>query len=415
MGFASAWLNEKTLFPELISDSPHPETGIIVVIPAYSEPDINSVLDSLDSCIQPPCMVEVIVVVNAPENAPEEHLQTNRIAIENIESRKKENKSFYRLFCINPEPVKDWGVGLARKCGMDEALRRFNAIGNPGGVILCLDADCRVDQGYLISVFSELYKEKNRSACSIYFEHPLYGSEYDRSSYLAIALYELHLRYHYQGLIFSGFPDAFHTVGSAMAVKALPYMKAGGMNRKQAGEDFYFIQKLIPAGGFFSINSTTVYPSPRKSFRVPFGTGASMEKMSGESGMLTYNMDAFRDLKETFSGLDKFYDSGKEGLSRLYYELPGRMRLFIPETEWIEKLAEIKGNTSEFRSFSKRFYSWFNMFKIIKYLNFIHLQVLGKKEVVVSATELLTSIGHKIDSGEASVLLKYYRELEKKK
>ena len=50
-----------------------------------------------------------------------------------------------------------------------------------------------------------------------------------------------------------------------MAVKALPYVKAGGMNRRQAGEDFYFIQKLVPSGGYFSLNSTTVYPSPRAS------------------------------------------------------------------------------------------------------------------------------------------------------
>jgi hypothetical protein len=414
MGFASAWLNEKALFPEFISDSPHPETGIIVVIPAYSEPEISIVLDSLARCSEPPCMVEVIVVVNAPENAPEKHLQNNRITIENIISRKKDNKTFYRLFYVSPEPIKDWGVGLARKCGMDEALRRFNAVDNPDGVILCLDADCRVDKGYLLSVYSELYLKKKRSACSIYFEHPLTGSAFDETAYKSIALYELHVRYHFQGLIYSGFPDAFHTVGSAMAVKAMPYMKAGGMNRKQAGEDFYFIQKLVPAGGFFSLNSTTVYPSPRTSFRVPFGTGASMEKLSKDSNMLTYNMDAFRDLKETFSRLQEYHDCDPARPEGTYYELPERMRLFIMESEWTEKLKEIKRNTSGFDSFSKRFYSWFNMFKIIKYLNFIHQQVLGKKEIVVSATELLTSIGHKIDSREASVILKYYRDLEKK-
>jgi len=42
------------------------------------------------------------------------------------------------------------------------------------------------------------------------------------------------------------------------------------MNRKQAGEDFYFIQKLMPLGGYFALNSTAIYPSPRESSRVPF-------------------------------------------------------------------------------------------------------------------------------------------------
>ena len=76
-------------------------------------------------------------------------------------------------------------------------------------------------------------------------------------------------------------------------------MKAGGMNRRQAGEDFYFIQKLVPAGGYFSLNSTVVYPSPRPSFRVPFGTGASITKLneSGEPFLMTYNISAFDELR----------------------------------------------------------------------------------------------------------------------
>ena len=91
-------------------------------------------------------------------------------------------------------------------------------------------------------------------------------------------------------------------MGSAIGVKALPYIKAGGMNRRQAGEDFYFIQKLVPAGGYFSLNSTVVYPSPRPSFRVPFGTGASITKLteSDEPLLLTYNILAFKELKIFF-------------------------------------------------------------------------------------------------------------------
>ena len=94
-----------------------------------------------------------------------------------------------------------------------------------------------------------------------------------------------------------------------MAVKALPYVKAGGMNRKQAGEDFYFIQKLVPAGGYFSLNSTTVYPSPRASFRVPFGTGASIGKLTEQMNvrLLTYNLQAFNELRSFFSMTESFY------------------------------------------------------------------------------------------------------------
>ncbi len=157
---------------------------------------------------------------------------------------------------------------------MDEAVRRFNLLNKPDGIILNLDADCRVKNNYFTAVFGEMHNRKDRTACSIYFEHPISGNEFSEEVYRSIILYELHLRYYLQGLAFTGFPYVHHTVGSAIAIKALPYIKAGGMNRRMAGEDFYFIQKLLPAGGFFNLNQTTVYPSPRSSARVPFGTGA---------------------------------------------------------------------------------------------------------------------------------------------
>ena len=72
------------------------------------------------------------------------------------------------------------------------------------------------------------------------------------------------------------FPFAFHTIGSSMAVRASSYMRQGGMNKRKAGEDFYFQQKIIPLCGFTECNSTVVYPSPRPSYRVPFGTGRAM-------------------------------------------------------------------------------------------------------------------------------------------
>ena len=103
---------------------------------------------------------------------------------------------------------------------MDEAVHRFNRINNPDGVILNLDADCLVEQNYLKSVCNELLKKSDRAACSIYFEHPLSGNDFPENIYKFITLYELHLRYYFQGLAFSGFPYVFHTVGSSSAVKA---------------------------------------------------------------------------------------------------------------------------------------------------------------------------------------------------
>ena len=38
MGFASAYLDERALFPEIIKETPDKDTGIIVVVPSYDEP-----------------------------------------------------------------------------------------------------------------------------------------------------------------------------------------------------------------------------------------------------------------------------------------------------------------------------------------------------------------------------------------
>jgi hypothetical protein len=418
MGFASAYLEQRALFPQEILEAPDSDTGIIVVVPAYNEPDIFKLLDSLNDCEAPACKTEVIIVINAPEDAPEESIENNKIALQNIESWKKaNNNSFFRLFTLVIEhpDVRGWGVGLARKTGMDEAIRRFNSLNKPDGVILSLDADCSVEKNYFITVFSELNSNKEHSACSIFFEHPLTGSGYPENIYKSITLYELHLRYYFQALVYSGFPYAFHTVGSAIAVKALTYIKAGGMNRKKAGEDFYFIQKLVPAGGYFSLNSTAVYPSPRVSSRVPFGTGASMEKLtSGNSTtLLTYNLLAFEELRTFFGLIDDLYKCGSRELSDYYILIPPSLVLYLDKEEWIEKMIEIKGNTSNPGSFKKRFFGWFNMFRIVKYLNAVHTDHFVKIPVDVSASDLLEIKGITYKSTDPLDLLLFYRSLER--
>lgn len=417
MGFASAWLREKEIFPAFISERPATDTGIIIVVPAYNEPRITTMLDSLAKCERPGCETEVIVVVNSPADAPEKHKSGNRDTINNIGSWKKQNKDcFFRLFCFEPlHNMHDWGVGLARKAGMDEALRRFSEADKPEGVILCLDADCTVATDYLTEVFEKLYMEKDRNACSIYFEHPLCGTEYPENFYKSIVLYELHLRYYYQALCLTGFPFAFQTTGSAMAVKAFTYMKAGGMNRRQAGEDFYFIQKLVPAGGYFYLNSTAVYPAPRTSCRVPFGTGASMEKLTKDENpsLLTYRFDAFTELKSAFSMLKVFFESEPGLLPELYSKLPEGIKMFTGQEEWSSRILEIKSNTRGFISFQKRFFTWFNMFKIVKYLNFVHQGFFTKEPVEKAAAELLSRAGIAAGSGDADELLEAFRSMER--
>jgi hypothetical protein len=419
MGFASAWLESGSLFPELINEAPSDELGMIVVVPAYDEPEITYLLDSLKNCNAPGCKVEVIILINSPKGAAPESIKNNKTTFNDIESWKRRNNDlFFRLFAFNLEQpeIKGWGVGLARKSGMDEALRRFDRLGRPEGLIINLDADCTVARNYFQALEKDLLENRTKKGCSLYFEHPLSGNKYKSEVYRAVALYELHLRYYFQALKYTGFPDVYHTVGSAIAVKAISYLKAGGMNRRQAGEDFYFVQKLVPAGGYFNLYSTTVYPSPRVSARVPFGTGAAVSKIvsSGDTGLTTYNPLAFSDLKTFFSILDNplcFEDQPSENL---FDQLPPSVRSFLGREEWKKKIEEISGNTSGHSSFRKRFFEWFNMFRVVKYLNYSHRGFFEKTEVVSAAVSLLEMAGFEGIPASVENLISYLREAEKR-
>ena len=73
-------------------------------------------------------------------------------------------------------PARDAGVGLARKLGMDEAVARLAAARRPRGIIVGLDADCRVDADYLTALHEHFRRHPDSPGCSVYFEHPLPGA-----------------------------------------------------------------------------------------------------------------------------------------------------------------------------------------------------------------------------------------------
>ena len=419
MGFASAWLERNALFPRIIQEAPDQNTEIIVIVPAFDEAGITSLLDSFAGCSHPGCRAEVIIVVNAPDNACEESLSNTLKSISAIDSWKKTKRDlFFDVHIIDGLLLKSsgWSVGLARKTGMDEAVRRYELLGKHDGIILNIDADCTVKSNYFEAVFTGMAGRPDRGACSLYFEHPLSGDDFPEAVYRSVTLYELHMRYFVRGLSYAGFPYVHHTVGSAVAIKASAYVKAGGMNRRKAGEDFWFIQKLLPAGGFFNLTSTTVYPSPRISLRVPFGTGPVISRLteSPETGLLSYNPEAFEELRLLFLMIDGLYSELPGETDFRYAELPPGIRLMISSGEWAARINEIRNNTSGKDSFRKRFFGWFNMFRIVKYLNAVHVSFFDKKPVEEGAYGLMKKMGIYPDTADPAGLLHCFRLIDQK-
>ncbi len=196
----------------------------------------------------------------------------------------------------------------------------------------------------------------------------------DAKQNLGIRLYEDYLHYYKKSLDYIGFPNSIYTIGSAFAVRADAYVKQGGMNRRKAGEDFYFLHKLTRLGKIKAIDDAWVFPSCRVSDRVPFGTGASMTKWmsDAEDLTLTYNFKAFTDLKLLFARVDRLFRISSEKYREELAFLPEVIQEYLLTIDFEEKLNEINQNSSSLDSFRKRFFQFFDAFLILRFLNFSH-------------------------------------------
>ncbi|MEX2591748.1 MAG: family 2 glycosyl transferase [Anditalea sp.] len=345
---------------------PDPDLCMSIVIPAYKEPNILTTLRSLAACRPPSGKVEVIITVNAPENAGKDTLLINQATVQQIEQWKgEEQPDFIQVLVIREEslPRKHAGAGWARKIGMDEAARRWEKTGKDGPII-CLDADCTVSQDYLITAENS-FADPAIKVGHFYFEH-LYQKEPDLVLREGIVQYELHLRCYIQGLKLAGYPFAVHTVGSCMAVRTSAYVKAGGMNRRKAGEDFYFLHKLVPLGGWKDIPAT-VYPSCRISDRVPFGTGRSQtEWQKNSSTFLTYHPDIYSLLKPLFDSVPDWYihEVNIEGFSPVVKDM-------LNHVEIIPMVNKMKSQSNSPEVFWRRLWQWMDGFMVLRFTHYL--------------------------------------------
>ena len=138
-----------------LTTAPAPNLGLVVALPAFDEPDLSRTLKSLIDANSPTCAVEVIVLVNHPENASTALTErSKRLVAETHQWLQAQNCDSLTVHILGPVPLtaKHAGVGLARKTAMDEALRRLTDANAPNGIISCLDADCVVTTNYLQAI-----------------------------------------------------------------------------------------------------------------------------------------------------------------------------------------------------------------------------------------------------------------------
>lgn len=380
---------ETELFDTIVS--------LIVVIPVKNDLEIIDMLDSLDeSAKESNDQVGVVVVVNHHDDDLVEVKSGNQTIIKRL----REDSESDRWRCLKLHVVaiettdrRQRGVGYARKKGMDLAAYYFVLQGE-NGIIASLDADCKVS-GCYVRFTLDHYRQYGWRAAIYRIEHRLEGLEPNHR--YAMESYELSLLYAKMAQRYIGHPYGFITLGSAFAVSARSYIEQGGMNCRQAGEDFYFLQKLIATGACREILAVTVYPSARLSFRTPFGTGQAVASiMNAEEEFKVHCFCAYEELKVILDYLDSCYkctdETLKNTLSKLsdlgFDELYERMNLK-------ELIIESNRNSSSYTMFYRRFFNYFNGFKLLRYLNDLHRSYYNREPVLEAVNALFVAIGEK--------------------
>lgn len=298
-------------------------------------------------------------------------------------------------------PDKDGGVGYARKIGMDLALNYFDYTSSLPKVLVCLDSDCIVSENYL-SALNEI-SEKKYSAGYFEYEHLLPEDDEEKS---AIITYEIFLRYYILGLKFANSPFAFDTIGSTMFCDAESYVRIGGMNKKKAAEDFYFLEKLAKITSINKISSAKVFPSSRRSWRVPFGTGQRINRFFAG----THDEDSLYDPKsfEVLKlWLENFFSdkilSAEEYVS-LAKEIDSSLTDFLLNQSFPEAWTKIINETNKVDQLQKQKYFWFDGFRTLKLIHYLRDTSYPMVSMFDALDQLLANYNVKVGQSESVAL-----------
>ena len=409
MSFADTYLSRYSYRRVKQLPGPNPELLLTIVIPVYNEPHFPDFLKSLLDADPPGIIWEIIIIVNEPEDCPADcHLQNlNTIEIiATLSSTLGRDDLNIHIIDPGPFPRKKAGAGLARRIGMDEAVRRYNDLDRPDGIIVSLDADTSCSTDYLEKLARFFLNEPGAGGCTVYFEHIFHKTDIPDAHQLnAIINYELYLRYLRLSLEWMGHPFAVHSLGSAFAVRASRYVLAGGMGLKLAGEDFHFLQKCLPHGDFWELNNTSVFPSARASDRVIFGTGPFISRFMGEGKQIAevYSFDLFRSLRPLFKLVNslKRIPRSYDVFEKLIANMPAGIQTVMKSFNWEEKISSSINECAALDSFVKRFYHEISLLQLIRLFNELSGTSIPRETVTSGFSSLMRELG--IPSGPDKV------------
>lgn len=282
------------------------------------------------------------------------------------------------------------GVGLARKIGADLAASLIYQGNIRSRWIHCSDADVELPDTYF-SFSNALHDPGSNHAALVYpYRHRDDPARAENAGVIrATQLYELSLRYYVAGLRFAGSPYAFHTIGSTMAVSATHYAKVRGFPRREAGEDFYLLNKLSKVGTVFEAapgpDCQPIEIEARYSDRVPFGTGAAVNRIDGLADplgdFLYYDPQVFELLRRWLRCLPAVWQSKSSTIHAGIFAdqcdlvFPGEgQRYLLAGLKAIKAQQALEHAFRQGKSmdqFMRQVHTWFDAFRTLKLIHFL--------------------------------------------
>ncbi len=400
-----SYLQKNRFLPRQITRPPATQLSLVVVIPCRGETSLLQTLDAIEACDSPKGAVEVLVVLNAEAAAPSQVIQLNLHTLRAFTEWNRAKRWTYHLIVADNLSEKHAGIGLARKIGLDEAVDRLAQAGAEDGILLCLDADTLVAPSYLRATEALLQDRKGQAWC-IDFRHPTSAEEdsgpaLPLAAYEGIIRYELAQRYYVEGLRWAGYPMAYHTLGTAMAIRSSAYQAQGGMNRRRAGEDFYFLHKFSLLGTLRECHTTEVFPSPRASEGIPFGTGKAITQWLEQptTSWPVAAPDVFVQIKALIQRREAFRYEWPEDLSPVVDQ-------FLRKEGLPEALVDMRLHGRSKETFLKRWYAWLHPLKMLQLYRALE-EAVDRAALFQAASDLLHAMGLEGQLSGPALLDKY--------
>ena len=368
-------------------------TRHIVVIPAHDESAtfLKGILPSVSSAAAAGERVLCIVVVNATDRHDDKLRTRNQILVDALKKCTAAdaicdgrgdtpcwygNGVGFDLVVIDRNSSghrlpRHEGVGLARKIGGDVALAAIHTGASQARLIHMTDCDVCLPADYF-----KVSGRPSMSALIYRFMHEPSGEPVIDEAH---ARYEAYLRYYMLGLRHAGSPYAFHAIGSCIATGVTAYAGVRGVPKRQAGEDFYLLNKLAKVGRIETAAGLPIRIRARHSLRVPFGTGRSTHDIAKDvNAYCIYDPAIFDLLKawigalSSIEGVDphRAYDcvcsQAEVGLDT---SEQGRLKRALATIGAPKALHEAAAQSRSFAVRRKCLHDWFDAFRTLKFVH----------------------------------------------